>query len=195
MSDEDLDQVLLTKQAVAIRLINSAVSMIEAGIDPLAIHAIAASASNLLRELVAVRGPNYGSRVFASALFEQAIARVENRLAVADLPDDPEVEKAVQQIEDAIRNGQVSSPDDVVINMSGKIEAKAMRHISAPFNFMKHGDRDPDGLLNERELRPREALMHAISAFSFLFPNEPLEEATHAFVSSVLNETNIDNPS
>jgi hypothetical protein len=189
-----LHSVLLTKQAVAHRLILSAVRMLNHDSDPLVVHAIAASASNLLRELVARRGKNYGSRVFGVALYEAALAAAEGRPSVAQLPDDPAVAAAIAIIRHGIEEGTISGPEDVDIGIPRSIEHEVMQPITAPFNFMKHSDRDPDEVLDESSLRPVQAIAHAIAAYALLFPGDRLPDEVREFIGGYLGITATDLP-
>jgi hypothetical protein len=174
----------LTKQAVAHRLILSAVQMIEKGHDPLAVHCVAASASNLLRELVATRGQTYGSRVFGAALFENALARIERRVPVGRLPSDPVIDAIIDTVRQGIESGAINSAQDVDVEIPKHVERVAMNSVVAPFNFMKHADKDATTFLDEGDLRPIDATAHAIAAYALLFPGEALSDEVRSFLDS-----------
>lgn len=175
---------ILTKQAVADRLILSAVRLIAQDHDPIAVHCVAASATSLLRELVAGRGQNYGSRTFAAALFENALAQVENRKPLGTLPSDPTVDAAILTVRSGIESGAILSPEDIDVAMPKSVESQALSGVISPFNFMKHADRDPNGFLEETELQPIEATVHAVTAYSFLFPAAPLSQEVRDFLDA-----------
>lgn len=178
--------ILLTKQAVAHRLILSAVRMLHRNEDPLVVHATAACASNLLRELVGRRGQGYAARVFGVALYEAALASLEGRASIAELPKDPTVDAAVAIVRRGIEDGTISSAEDVDIGVPKSAEHDAMRPITAPFNFMKHSDRDSDAVLDEGSLQPIQAIAHAVAAYALLFPSEILPREVQEFLQAYL---------
>lgn len=182
------ESVKLTKQAVAHRLILSAVRMISENFDPLAVHCLAASASNLLRELVATRGANYGSRVFGAALFENALAQVEGRPPIAGLPNEATINRAIAMVRQGIEDGEIRSAADVQVNMPKAVERQAMAAIVGPYNFMKHADRDALSLLDEAEIRPIESTAHAVAAYALLFPANALPQEIEEFINKHIRD-------
>jgi hypothetical protein len=69
---------------VAERLIVSGILMTERGEDPFAIHVVAASTLNMLRELIQQGGDDYGAWVLRQGLFEAASALLKG--SPASLP-------------------------------------------------------------------------------------------------------------
>lgn len=174
----------LTKQAVAHRLILNAVRMIDQRHDPLAVHCVAASASSLLRELVAGRSQSYGSRLFGVVLYENTLADLETREPVWRIPSDPILQNAVMVVRQGIESGTIVSAEDVQVDMPKGVERQAMEAVVAPFNFMKHGDRDASGLLDEAKVQPILSTVHAISAYAMLFPGAVLPEEVQSFIEA-----------
>jgi len=164
--------IALTKQAAARRLISSAVIFARVEGDPLAIHLLAASALNMLRELLRGRGPDYVARAMIEGLFRAAscVARGEP----APFPTDAYTYELLREIADGIVSGHLQSVDD--INVTGRsIEFEHLKHITGPFNFLKHADRDPLEHLNESAFRPVETILHAVCAYAMIFPDQRLD--------------------
>lgn len=165
-------EVALTKQAAARRLISSAVILARVEGDPLAIHLLAASALNLLRELLRGRGPDYVSRAIVEGLFQAA-----SRLALgepAPFATDPYTDELLREIAERIKSGNLRSADDIKVT-GPSVEYEHMKHITGPFNFLKHADRDPLAHLNESAFRPVETILHAVCAYVMLFPDQGLD--------------------
>lgn len=158
--------------------------MLAQGHDPLAVHCVAASASNLLRELVAGRGQTYGSRVLGAALFENALAQIERRSPVGQLPSNPAIDAAIFTVRQGIEDGTITSAQDVNVDMPKHVERQAMDAVVAPFNFMKHADKDANGLLHEGVLQPVQATAHAVAAYALLFPQADLPDEVQSFIGA-----------
>lgn len=173
-------KLALTKQAAAHRLILAGVRMIARSDDPLAVHVVASSALNLIRELIQSRGPNYLTLAFREGIYRFALSRAQGE--PDPFPITAEVDSLIDWIVHLIRSGQVASADDIVISGFQLDERKALDAVIGPFNFLKHAQRDPLATLNEEDIDPLEALTHAISAFSFLFPGERLPDEVAQFL-------------
>lgn len=174
--------ILLTKQTVAYRLLSAAVDAIDNHLEPLAAYLCAASALNVLSDLIRARGATYGNRLFAEAIFEAADSALHERQPVYNLPNDPQIEAAVEKVKSAIANGLVATASDIITDMPRSIERRAFDPIVRPFNFMKHADRDGDEMIDEAELLPLPVALQAIAAYAILFPEEPLPGVFREFV-------------
>lgn len=171
----------LTKQQVAKRLIQAAVAMFNANADPLAMHLVASSALNLLRELSKVDGERFVERVFRSALYNGAVKKLNGE--ETGVPDHPVVNEWIEGLTKAIESGGVKSADDITINDAGKLEVDSLKYLVDPFNFLKHADKDPDGTLDEADVRPVEATCFAVTAYGFLFPEDTVNEEIAGFLT------------
>ena len=171
----------LSKQEAAKRLIHAAVVMSKTNADPLAFHVVASSALNLLRELSKVDGPRFIERVYQSALFNGASKKLAGE--ETGLPDHPVVNGWIEGLAKAIESGHVKEPTDIKINGAQKLEVDALKHLMDPFNFLKHADKDPEGMLDESAVKPVEATSFAIGAYIILFPGDAVAEEVAEFLT------------
>ncbi len=172
-------EIALTKQAAAHRLIQSAVHMIEAEQDALAIHVVAASAVNLLRELLAERGPGLVEQTLQYGLWSAAKFRIEGK--PTGLPEDEALDAIIDEVVQRIESGVVESHLDLNIKGAPQSERQFLDPILRPFNYLKHAQRDPLATLNETDVKPTYALNIAIAAYHFLFPGETMTADVVAF--------------
>lgn len=170
----------LGKQDGARRLIHAAVDMFESDADPLAIHVVGSSAFNLLRELSKVGGTLFFERVFRSVLFDGATKMLKGQ--ESGLPDYPIVAEWAEGIARAIDAGHVNSPEDINVKDAPGAEFEALKFLTGPFNFLKHADRDPDGVLDEGDVKAMEAISFAVTAYSLLFPTDDLDPKVARFL-------------
>ena len=175
-------EVALTKQAAAHRLIMAAALMDKNAVDPLATHVVAASALNLLRELVQTRGPSYQTRVLQTGLFETATAQIERRNSLFFTDASEEMNAVIEYVKAAILDGSISQPSDLDIVLDSHQERALLKSVNDPYNFLKHADRDPLSTLDESDADPTNALMHAVTAYSMLFPAEALPDEVKDFL-------------
>ena len=96
--------------------------MFNANADPLAMHIVASSALNLLRELSNIDGVRFVARVYQSALYDAAVKRLSGE--ETGLPDHPVVSGWVEGIAEAIKSGGVKGPNDITINDEKKSRSK-----------------------------------------------------------------------
>ena len=172
-------EIKLTKQAAAHKLIVSATRMAYENQDALARHVVAASALNLLRELIATRGPNLTEHALQYSFYSQAMARIEGR--TTGFEDEEAVQQILDGIVEAIKTGQVKSYTDLKIDVPTSEERRMLDPILRPFNYLKHAQRDPLATLDEADVKPLDALLFAIAAYYFLFPGEKMTPDILAF--------------
>ena len=91
----------------------SAIIMAECGEDPLAIHIIAASALNVLRDLIKKAGDEYVEQVLKIGAFTIASARLKSE--PVDLSTNAEMDAVVENVIGGIEAGEVTQPADLVI--------------------------------------------------------------------------------
>lgn len=170
----------LDKQEAAKRLIQSAVSMTNAGSDQLAVHVVATSALNLLRELMKVGGESFTEKVIRSALFYGATRKLEGKDTL--LSDQPELNELVDRMAADIEAGHLTDPGELTVKDAGKLERETLRHLVDPYNFLKHADKDPLGTLDEGDVQPVQATCFAVTAYSLLFPTDTFDEEIGKFL-------------
>ena len=172
--------IVLNKEAAAHRLIVAAVEMCERADEPLAIHVVAASALNILRELIRKRGTTYGSEAFKAMLIHAAQQKQQG-INVFSFDHD-ELNELVDYVSQLLIDDKIDTLDDLGYSMSWNVEKELLKSITEPFKFLKHADRDSNSLLPEGEVEPVLATMSAISAFAILFPNQLLSDSVRSFL-------------
>ena len=159
--------------------------MLDRGDDPLAVHVTAASALSILKELLEQRGKSFQSRAFTEGMYQAALSRRQGK---PPMQMGEEVDRVVGLILAGIEDGSIRSSSDVNLSLSKGDEYELLRHITAPFNFLKHASRDPAGLIDEGEVKPIEATIYAVAAYSMLFPGDHLPPEVMSFVDSHVDE-------
>lgn len=112
----------LTKQAAAYRLILSGIRMIDGGEDPVATHVVAASAMNLLRELLAESKIGLADNLLQAGLYKSAKDRMDGK--DTSFPKGEQFEPILEEIIKAIEEGHVNGPED--IQLIGSLSDRSM---------------------------------------------------------------------
>lgn len=172
----------VSKPQAAERLITSGAIMVANGSDPLAVHVVAASALNLLQDLINHSGDNYVAQILKQGLYQSAIARLKG--LPPTLPVTPEMDAHIDALVSAIDAGEVSGPEDLQVNRPPNELRAMLRYIVKPYNFLKHADNDPLAALDESDFDPKGALAHAIAAFSMLQPETDLPDPVKSFLDA-----------
>lgn len=170
------------KLDAAERLIVSGIRMSGRGDDPFAVHVVASSALNMLRELIQEGGDDYSAWVLRQGLFLLASARLKG--APINLPTTPEIDALIDDVAAGIGKGAIKEPSDLTITLSADERRKLVAYIIRPFNFLKHAQRDPLATLDESDVDPDGAIIHALTAYSMLCPEKPLPEEVAPFLKA-----------
>ena len=158
-----------TKITAAFRLICAAIEMYRQNIDRAATLVVAASALNLLRELLSKRGPSFETLWWRQIILLYAEGVNQGR----KIPDHFAVAgEAIAFIAEAIEDGHISSMADVDLHIPRQLGSEWLNPIYGPYNFLKHADRDPEALLSEEAIEAGDAILLAIHAYELLFPGE-----------------------
>lgn len=179
----------ITKQAAAYRLIHAAIHMHENSEDVLATKVVAASALNILRELLRKRGQTFDERVTKQFLFEAARACLEGKRTMG--PEFKELDPLILAIADQIRKGEISAAEEVFL---GGASLPISLPIIKVYNFLKHADRNPMALLSEQAVDAEGAIMLAVSAFSMVFPAEMPSPEMIDYIASYADSVEQYNP-
>lgn len=174
--------VVISKLEAAERLIVSGIAMLDRGDDPLAIHVVASSALNMLRELIQKSGDNYAARVLKDGLFYTASTRITG--GSITLPTNPELDELIQNVVEGMEAGEINQPSDLTVNLDKEQLRKLLDYIIRPFNFLKHAQRDPLATLDESDVDPKGAIIHALTAFSMLDPGKKLPSEVATFLEA-----------
>lgn len=170
----------IDKPTAAERMIVSAIAMSDRGDDPLAIHVVASSALNLLRELIEKSGDDYIANVLKLGVF--ALASAKRKGEPLPLPTNAEMDALIDKVMGGIEAGEVGEASDLTINLTIDERRNLIGYIIRPFNFLKHAQRDPLATLDESDFDPDGAIIHALTAFSMICPGKPLPDTIAPFL-------------
>lgn len=173
----------ISKASAAERMVLSAINMAERGEDALAIHVVAASALNVLRDLIDKSGDEYVDRSLKIGIFALAACRRQGE--PMKLPTNAAVDDIVDHVVAGIDAGEVTQASDLTINLS-VLERRAMLdYIVRPYNFLKHADRDPLATLDESDIDPHGTIAHALSALAMVSPDKELPPAAKGYLERI----------
>ncbi|WP_144036811.1 hypothetical protein [Sphingopyxis witflariensis] len=170
----------IDKATAAERLVVCAIIMAERGEDPLAIHVIAASALQVLRDLIKKAGDDYVEQVLKIGAFTVASARVNGESV--NLPSNAEMDAVVDTAVNGIKAGTVTQAADLVINLNAAGRRALLDSIVKPYNFLKHADNDPLATLDETDIDPDHVIGHALSALTMVSPGKPLPDTIKPYL-------------
>lgn len=170
----------IDKPTAAERMIVNAILMVERNDDPLAIHVVASSALNLLRELIKISGNNYMEQVFRLGTFAAANAKISGN--PISIPNNPKFENLIERLARDIEAGAVNGPSDLSINLNQNELHKLLKYITTPYNFLKHADEDPSATLDESDFDPQGAIGHAVTALTIACPDKPLPDKIKTYL-------------
>jgi len=170
----------IDKASAAERMIVSAIIMADRGEDRLAIHVVAASALNVLRDLIEKSGDEYVEQAFKIGLFAMATARLRGE--TLNLPTNDMIDEIVANVAGGIDAGEVKEPADLILALDAAQRRAMLGYIVKPYNFLKHADRDPLATLDEGDIDPDGAISHALSALTMVLPGKALPETVRPYL-------------
>lgn len=171
-----------TKLAAALRLIQAAIQMEEQGVDRMATLVVAASALNMLREILKKRGTTFEMRTVQSMLWVWA-QNTSARQGIFYEAVSEIVEPFLDRINEFIKSGFYTSYADIEIENPGGMSAFFLNPVYGPYNFLKHADRDTEHLLAETDIQASDAIMLSIAAYNSVFPSEVPPEPLASYMS------------
>jgi hypothetical protein len=166
--------VVIDKARAAERMLVSAILMNERGDDPLAIHVVAASSLNVLRDLIKKSGDEYVEQILKIGAFTLATARLNGETIT--LPTNAAMDAVVAKIMTGIEKGEVKQASDIIISLTNDERRSLLSYIVKPYNFLKHADNDPLATLDEGDINPEGAIAHALSALTMVCPGTSLPD-------------------
>lgn len=164
----------IDKAGAAERLVVSAILMAERGEDPLAIHVVAASALNVLRDLITKAGDEYVDQILKVGAFTIASAQVKGEPVM--LPTNAAMDAVVEKVVGGIEAGELTQASDLTITLTAAERRQLLDYIVKPYNFLKHADRDPLATLDESDIDADGVIAHALTALSMVCPAKSLPE-------------------
>jgi hypothetical protein len=187
-------RIFITKLGVAERLLNAAIRMVLANEDELAIHAVAAAAYRVLRDIKEKRGRSDAYDLFLRGLFaiahDLAIGKTDSIPKTFAYEGSPLVE-IIESIRDGIIDGEIKTFEDVP-PIKVQNEALFWNEFNKPFNFLKHAKENSKDALDLGRLKNEELLMRTASVF-FEIVNRltPEIEAYYIFSASHLEDSGL----
>ena len=172
---------IVSKLDAAERLIVAGILMSERDEDALAIHVIAASALNMLRELIQNGRDDYAAWVLQQGLWHAAWAKLKG--APVNLPTTPEIDQLIDDVAAGIDNGAIKQATDLKVTLTPGQLRQQLAYVVKPYNFLKHADRDPLATLDESDVDAVGTIMHALTAYSMLCPGKTLPEEIAPFLA------------
>lgn len=171
----------IDKTTAAERMIVNAIAMSDRGDDPLAIHVVAASALNLMRDLIDKSGDPYVARLMKQGIFITATSRMKG--LPSTLPTNAAVDALLDKVIGGIEAGEIGGPDDLILTASPAELRDMLNYVVRPYNFLKHADRDPLATLDEDDFDPDGVIVHALTAHSMACPGKEWPEQISAFLA------------
>jgi hypothetical protein len=146
----------------------------------LAIHVVAASALNVLRDLIKKAGDEYVEQVLKIGAFTIASARVKGE--PVNLPSSPEMDAVVGKVMGGIAAGEVTRAADLIINLDAAGRRALLNCIVKPYNFLKHADNDPLATMDDSDIDPDHVIGHALSALTMVSPGKSLPDTIKPYL-------------
>lgn len=165
--------IKLTKQAIAVRLIRSAVISYLRDDDKLAVFLLARSAMRILHDLSEHRDADSIELNLKRGFFYWAKELSENQFQGPD-----EIRENLEPLALNIVKGRLSKPEEIDLKGYTDTQKKeVLSRINKEYNFIKHADRDPIASINEGDVDHVLALQMACQSLFDLFPNVEFFEA------------------
>lgn len=179
----------ISKIAAAQRQLDAAIRMFFQREDELAIHTVAAAASQILRDLIKQRGGRFTSEVLRSGILSIAQQYVQGTLAPGNkaMIEGSSFMPTIAKLAECIRvEGGNFDKENIHVNVSERHEHKLW--LSKTTVFLKHADRDPDGFLSGDELDNEKMLIATCAAYVELMNQRTLEIAAYFAFWAVRND-------
>lgn len=163
--------VAVTKLDAASRLLEAAIRSFLADEDSLATYVIVSASFRVMRDIGEQRGHDHLEHAFGLTAFY-----LGRDYLAGSLPefarDDEQLVQLTELVGEAIRRGEVKSPDEVAVVLPATLKRQMWRDTNASCNFLKHADLDPTQSLDLSSVNVREALVQACRLFEVLLPQE-----------------------
>lgn len=170
----------IDKATAAERLVVCAIIMAERNEDPLAIHVVAASALNVLRDLIKKAGDEYIEEVLKTGAFTIAMARLKGE--PINLPSNAEMDAVIEKVASGIEAGEVTQATDLIFNLDAADRRALLDCIVKPYNFLKHADNDPLATMDDSDIDPDHVIGHALSALTMVSPGKQLPDTIKPYL-------------
>lgn len=179
----------VTKIAAAKRQLQAAIRLFFFEEDELAIHTIASAVYILLRDLKRDRGQSEATDVYCAALF-YVVRDFRRGTLPADMTSDLTMMAEIKRIADQFSPITADSKlSDVQVTISNSLEKRYWDNSNQAANFLKHADRDSDGILPLEKINNKLLLQKCCSAYQDIAPDDLGNEGLvfEAFIEAALN--------
>lgn len=170
----------IDKASAAERMLVSAIVMRERDEDALAIHVVAASALNVLRDLIEKSGDEYVEQILKLGAFTIAMAR--HTETPVNLPTNAAIDSVIENVMEGIAAGHVKQASDLKVTLTPAERRGLLGYIVTPYNFLKHADRDALATFDDSDIDPDGAIAHALTALTLVSPGRALPEIVKPYL-------------
>lgn len=162
-NEQERGLVFANKLSVAKRQLDAAIRMYFAGEDSIAVHTVASAAFNVFSDLLEKRGKDASVHGFIYGAIRAAKDLREGKLTEDDIRSWGEGALDLVRSYDSLFD---EDPDVDIDQVTGNAPQGWARQFwlnkREAYNFVKHADRDADGLLDEASINNEDILMHAL---------------------------------
>ena len=185
--------MFINKLSAAERQLNAAIRMYFMEEDPLAIHTVASASLNLYADLLRMRGKEPALHNIVYGLFRMARDYINGKLSDDDLSElGEEGLEAIKPMIEALRKTPDLDIDAIEVSGSHAFVRNFWFDKRKSYNFLKHADRDHDGLLDEASINNEDIIFNAIASSAHL--NCPLSSEKELFYSAMYALDRLENP-
>lgn len=164
-------KVHITKLAAAQRQLRAAIRLFFADEDELAIHTIAAAAYRLITDLKAARGRNEAADTHLVSIF-YAVRDFRRGTLSKHIADDSEMMSWVAEMAEKLPITSESKIEDITAYIGDEATRAFWRNRNEASNFLKHADKDSQGLLSLEKVDNFILLMQAAGAYVDISKND-----------------------
>ena len=162
----------VTKLTAAKRQLQAAIRLFFMEEDNLAVHTVAAASYGLLKDLKRDRGMSEAADSYLTTLF-YLVRDFRRGTLPAQMIDSPaklaEVERIANELSPITADSKLS---DVRASISPKLERQYWNEANRSANFLKHADRDSDGMLDLNTVNNQLLLIQSACAYRDVAPDD-----------------------
>lgn len=179
----------VTKLAAAKRQLQAAIRLFFFEENELAIHTVASAVYVLLRDLKRNRGQCEAADVYCAALF-YTVRDFRRGTLPADMTSDPtmmaEIKRIADQFSPITADAKLS---EVQVTISAPLKKRYWDDSNQAANFLKHADRDTDGILPLEKINNELLLLKCCLAYRDIAPDDLGNEGLvfEAFIAAARN--------
>lgn len=162
-SNREKGRLFINKLSAAERQINSAIRMYFMEEDLLSIHTVASAALNIYADLMRMRGKEPAVHGLAYGLLRMARDYIDGNLSDKQLSELGEAGvEAILPMIDVLKNNPKFDIEEIKATGSHQFVRDYWVDKRKGYNFLKHADRDHDGMLDEANINNEDIILNAI---------------------------------